>query len=132
MLIAFNGRNNLLGTILEIIGAKQTDQRPLDGISLVPLFEGKMKVRGQPIGFQSAGQVALIGDRYKIYGSGGRKKEKGQALPTLKLFDLVKDPSEKNDLAAQHPDLVKKMTATLEHWRKSCRHSDTGGDYREQ
>jgi hypothetical protein len=46
------------------------------------------------------------------------------------LFDLKKDPSEKNDLAAQHPDLIKKMTATLKQWRKSCRHSDTGGDYK--
>jgi arylsulfatase A-like enzyme len=124
--------SDYLPTILDLIGAEQTDQRPLDGISLVPLFEGKMKERAEPIGFQSAGQVALIGDRYKIHGSGGRKKERGQALPNLKLFDLTKDPSEQNDLAAQHPDLIKKMTATLEHWRKSCRHSDDGGDYREQ
>ena len=124
--------SDYLPTILDLIGAEQTDQRPLDGISLVPLFEGKMKERGRPIGFQSAGQVALIGNRYKIHGSGGRKKERGQALPNLKLFDLTKDPSEQNDLAAQHPDLIKKMTATLEHWRKSCRHSDDGGDYREQ
>lgn len=122
--------SDYLPTILEIIGAKQTDKRPLDGISLMPLFKGKMKERGQPIGFQSAGQVALISDRYKIYGSGGRKKEQELTLPKLKLFDLKKDPSEKNDLAAQHPDLIKKMTATLKQWRKSCRHSDTGGDYK--
>ena len=88
--------SDYLPTILDIIGAKQTDKRPLDGISLLPLFEGKMKKRGQPIGFQSAGQVALIGDRYKIYGS-GRKKQQDAALPPLKLFDLTKDPAEKND-----------------------------------
>ena len=122
--------SDYLPTILDLIGAEQTDKRPLDGISLVPLFKGKMKERGQPIGFQSAGQVALISDRYKIYGSGGRKKEQELTLPKLKLFDLKKDPSEKNDLAAQHPDLIKKMTATLKQWRKSCRHSDTGGDYK--
>lgn len=122
--------SDYLPTILDLIGAEQTDKRPLDGISLVPLFKGKMKERGQPIGFQSAGQVALISDRYKISGSGGRKKEQELTLPKLKLFDLKKDPSEKNDLAAQHPDLIKKMTATLKQWRKSCRHSDTGGDYK--
>jgi len=122
--------SDYLPTILEIIGAEQTDKRPLDGISLVPLFKGKMKERGQPIGFQSAGQVALISDRYKIYGSGGRKKEQELMLPKLKLFDLKKDPSEKKDLAAQHPDIIKKMAATLKQWRKSCRHSDTGGDYK--
>ncbi|MDC0144074.1 sulfatase-like hydrolase/transferase [Verrucomicrobia bacterium] len=122
--------SDYLPTILEIIGAEQTDKRPLDGISLVPLFKGKMKERGQPIGFQSAGQVALISDRYKIYGSGGRKKEQELTLPKLKLFDLKKDPSEKKDLAAQHPDIIKKMAATLKQWRESCRHSDTGGDYK--
>ena len=123
--------SDYLPTILEIIGAEQTDKRPLDGISLVPLFKGKMKERGQPIGFQSAGQVALISDRYKIYGSGGRKKEQELMLPKLKLFDLKKDPSEKKDLAAQHPDIIKKMAATLKQWRESCRHSDTGGDYKD-
>ncbi len=123
--------SDYLPTILDLIGAEQTDKRPLDGISLMPLFKGKMKERGQPIGFQSAGQVALISDRYKIYGSGGRKKEQKLTLPKLKLFDLKKDPSEKNDLAAQHPDLIKKMTGTLEQWRKSCRHSDSGGDYKD-
>jgi arylsulfatase A-like enzyme len=122
--------SDYLPTILEIIGAEQTDKRPLDGISLVPLFKGKMKERGQPIGFQSAGQVALISDRYKIYGSGGRKKEQELMLPKLKLFDLKKDPSEKKDLAAQHPDIIKKMAVTLKQWRESCRHSDTGGDYK--
>jgi len=119
--------SDYLPTILEIIGAKQTDKRPLDGISLLPLFDGKMKERGQPMGFQSSGQVALIGDRYKIYGSG---KKQDTSLPALKLFDLKKDPGEKNDLAGKHPDLVKKMSATLEQWRRSCRRSDTGGDYR--
>ncbi|MDE2679746.1 MAG: sulfatase-like hydrolase/transferase [Verrucomicrobiota bacterium] len=123
--------SDYLPTILDLIGAEQTDKRPLDGISLVPLFKGEMKARGNPIGFQSAGQVALISDRYKIYGSGGRKKEQELTLPKLKLFDLKKDPFEKNDLAAQHPDLIKKMTGTLEQWRKSCRHSDTGGDYKD-
>ena len=120
--------SDYLPTILEIIGAEQTDKRPLDGISLLPLFKGKMKERGQPIGFQSAGQVALIGDRYKIYGSG---KKQTNRLPKLKLFDLKIDPAEKNNLADQHPDLIKKMTATFEQWRKSCRHSDTGGDYKD-
>jgi arylsulfatase A-like enzyme len=123
--------SDYLPTILEIIGAEQTDKRPLDGISLLPIINGKMKERGSPIAFQSAGQVALIGDRYKIYGSGGRKKEQELTLLKLKLFNLKKDPSEKNDLAAHHPDLIKKMTATLKQWRKSCRHSDTGGDYKD-
>jgi arylsulfatase A-like enzyme len=120
--------SDYLPTILDIIGAKHADNRPLDGVSLLPLFHGKMKERGKPIGFQSAGQVALIGDRYKIYGKGSKKNQPDK-VPALKLFDLVNDPAEKNDLAAKHPEIIKQMTLDLEKWRASCRQSASGQDY---
>ena len=120
--------SDYLPTILDIIGAEPADNRPIDGISLLPLIQGKMKERGKPIGFQSSGQVALIGDRYKIYGKGS-KKNPASKVPALKLFDLVNDPSEKNDLAAKHPETVKQMLRALNEWRASCKHSDAGKDY---
>jgi len=120
--------SDYLPTILDIIGAEPLEKRPVDGISLLPLIQGKMKERGKPIGFQSAGQVALIGDRYKIYGKGSRKNQPDKVI-ALKLFDLVNDPAEKNDLAKKHPEVLKTMTAQLEKWRASCRQSDSGADY---
>ena len=120
--------SDYLPTILDIIGAEPLEKRPVDGISLLPLIQGKMKERGKPIGFQSAGQVALIGDRYKIYGKGSRKNQPDKVI-ALKLFDLVNDPAEKNDLAKKHPEVLKTMTAQLEKWRASCRKSDSGADY---
>lgn len=119
--------SDYLPTILDLIGAKPVGDRPLDGISLRPLFNGPMKNRGQSIGFQSAGQVALIGDRFKLWGrAGGKQVDK---LPTLKLFDLVNDPSEKTDVAAQHPEVVARMTRELKTWRASLEASDRGEDY---
>ena len=119
--------SDYLPTILDLIGAKPVGDRPLDGISLRPLFNGAMKNRGQSIGFQSAGQVALIGDRFKLWGrTGGKQVDK---LPTLKLFDLVNDPSEKTDVAAQHPEVVARMTRELKTWRASLEASDRGEDY---
>jgi arylsulfatase len=38
-------------TLLEIVGVKPAHQPPLDGISLVPLFDGQMKARPKPMGF---------------------------------------------------------------------------------
>jgi arylsulfatase A-like enzyme len=38
-------------TLLEIAGIKIKDQPPLDGISLVPLFDNKMTARPRPMGF---------------------------------------------------------------------------------
>jgi arylsulfatase A-like enzyme len=36
----------------------------------------------------------------------------------VELFNLADDPSEKNDLAARHPDRVKDLRARLDPWRR--------------
>jgi hypothetical protein len=33
-----------------------------------------------------------------------------------KLYDVVKDPAEKSDVAADHPDVVRSLSAKLEEW----------------
>ncbi len=43
--------SDIYPTVLEIAGAKVPKQQPLDGVSLLPLMEGKTTVRGKPIGF---------------------------------------------------------------------------------
>ena len=112
--------SDYLPTILEIIGAQPVANRPLDGISLLPLFARKMSARNRPIGFQSGGQVAWIEDRYKLYGNGKKP---------LKLFDLTADSAERTDLAVEHPEIVQRMVTALKEWQASCKRSDAGGDY---
>ena len=90
-------------------------------MSLVPLLDGKLAKRDRPIGFESKGQLAWIGDRYKLYRKGGAAE--------FKLFDLVADPSEKNDLAKAQPRLAKRLAGQLEEWRASCQVSAAGKDY---
>lgn len=110
-------------TVLETLGFKMKGQpEPIDGVSLVPLIEGNMSERPMPIGFQSGNQVSLTDNRYKIYSSNKGKK--------YMLFDLIDDPAEKNDLAAEKPQIVEKMKATLEKWRESCKNSLAGNDYK--
>ena len=43
--------SDIYPTVLEWTGAKAERQAPLDGISLVPLLDGKVKARTKPIGF---------------------------------------------------------------------------------
>jgi arylsulfatase A-like enzyme len=43
--------SDIYPTLLEITGVRMKNQPPLDGISLVPLIESKMKTRPQPMGF---------------------------------------------------------------------------------
>ena len=49
--------------------------------------------------------------------------------PQIKLVDIYADPAEKNNLAAEHPDVVKKMREALNAWRTSVRASFDGKDF---
>ncbi len=116
-----SGTMDYFPTIVEIAGYKMPDKRPIDGVSLLPLLDGKVTERSAPIGFLYAGQSALTGDQYKIY--------KGKKAKDWKLYDLNKDPSEKNDLAKKKPEVLSKMTKTFDTWRKSVNASAEGKDY---
>ncbi|NQT85961.1 sulfatase-like hydrolase/transferase, partial [bacterium] len=113
--------SDILPTICDLLDLP-LPERPLDGASLVPLLEGKMTERPMPIGFESRGQLSLTDNRYKLI----RSKAKAPWM----LFDIVADPSEKNDIAAQHPDIVKSMEKTVLAWQASCKASLEGKDYR--
>jgi hypothetical protein len=46
--------------------------------------------------------------------------EAGGAEPKWELFDLSMDYSQKNDVAAQHPDIVKELGAAFDKWWSDC------------
>ena len=130
-------------TVLEAAGAVAQNQiQPLDGISLIPLFERKNETRSKPIPFwnhagKQPGHAALLDWPYKLHTNPvaeNKKKNRtgGEALPTVLLYDVSKDPKETTDLAAQEPERVAKMTATLEAWKASVEKSLSGADYGEQ
>jgi arylsulfatase A-like enzyme len=109
-------------TVLDVLKIKIKGQpNPIDGVSLLPLIQGRMKKRPVPIGFESGSQVSLTDNRYKIY-----SKNKGKSYM---LFDLTEDPGEKKDLAAEKPQILQSMKATLTKWRNSCKDSLAGKDY---
>lgn len=110
-------------TILEVLGEHQvnSDDRPLDGVSLLPLIGGNIDMRSQPMAFESRSQLALIDNDYKIYSN-----DRGK---TYELYNLQEDPGEKIDLAKRFPDRVAKMKQTLKSWQSSCQASLAGYDY---
>jgi arylsulfatase A-like enzyme len=124
-------------TILDVLGIEvpspdvPNQPMPIDGVSLLPLIDGKMTARPAPIAFESRGQVALIDNRYKLIRVGASQRNKPTSTGGSMLFDLQKDPSETTDLAAQQPETVKAMKQTLLKWQASCRNSAAGHDYRQ-
>jgi arylsulfatase A-like enzyme len=113
--------SDYLPTILEVLGVKRLDARPIDGISLVPVIAGKLKERPRPIGFQSRQQRALSDNHYKLITTDAGK--------SYQLYDLLADPGEKEDVSAKHTEVVERMRQQLQAWRASCARSDEGKDY---
>ena len=113
--------SDYLPTILDAVQVEYSGKRPLDGISLLPVISGEKKKRTKAIGFESKNLLAWSTQHYKLF-----SKNKGK---TWELYDLIADPSEKNDLAARHPEIVKRLSKDLIAWRKSCVQSSQGKDY---
>ncbi|MBM4165110.1 MAG: N-acetylgalactosamine 6-sulfate sulfatase [Lentisphaerae bacterium] len=108
-------------TLLEAAGvAMPADKpQPLDGISLIPLLEGKMAERPSPIGFMDAKSNALSDNRYKLLvGANGAS-----------LYDLIEDPGERKTLFEEEPEVVARLGKLLDEWAASVRKSQEGADY---
>jgi arylsulfatase A-like enzyme len=132
--------SDIYPTVLEAAGAAAQNQvRPIDGLSLLPLFDRKTESRPEPISFWSNARspqshAALLDWPYKLHtnpaAGRGRKAGQGDAtLPQVLLYDVSKDPREAIDLAAQQPERVAKMTAALAAWKASVEKSLAGADY---
>ena len=125
--------SDYLPTVLDLLDIP-TPQRPLDGISLKPLIENTMKKRHRPIGFQSAGNATWNTEQFKLVVPGTKKKDNKSDSDTAtqktpELYDLIADPSESNNIASQHPEIVVQLNRELTDWQASCKKSDEGGDY---
>lgn len=112
-----------LPTVMDYLAGKMPDQREIDGTSLRGVIEGKTTQRSKPIPFESRNQAAWTEQQFKLVVNNLGKNEK------LMLFDITKDPTEKNDLAKEHPERVKKMRTALEAWRNRAKQSLKGNDY---
>ena len=66
------------------------------------------------------GMAAWMESRYKLVRVGNEDPE---------LYDLLADPRERRDLAADMPERVTSMLADLEQWQRSVERSLTGADY---
>ncbi|SMC46728.1 arylsulfatase [Pedobacter africanus] len=98
---------DMMATFAEIAGAK-TNQT--DGISLLPTLTGneKMQKQREYLYFEypeKGGQLAIRYGDWKGVKTELRKNPDNRWM----IFNLKDDPSETQDVAAQHPDLIEKF-----------------------
>ena len=103
-------------TALEVAGIPLPKDREYDGISLLPLIEGRMKKRKAGIGFHSRGMQAWTETRYKIIRPVPKKKNNTQ----WELYDLLTDPFEEENLAKKHLEVVERMDRDFSMWVESA------------
>ncbi|WP_430812242.1 MULTISPECIES: sulfatase family protein [unclassified Carboxylicivirga] len=117
---------DLLPTILEI--TNQTLHQPVDGKSIYPLlttplantpYEAFFFMNGRRVEAIRAGKWKLhVPHRYRIVetpghdGQPGNQNNHGGSIG-LALYNIEKDKAEKNNVAQQHPDVVKRLTQLI-------------------
>lgn len=107
----------------------KSKERPIDGIDLLPIIDGKITKRDSPLFFgyrrlfQGVDGQALISGDYKLL---REAKKDGRT----RLYNIVKDPYEKKDLASKEPEKLKKLAAKMREIDQSCQLSRDGADYK--
>ncbi len=114
---------DILPTALAAAGVSATDAKPFDGRDILPILRGAKAPEARNL-FWSAGSLegwwAVRSGDWKLVGEKAR----------VSLFDLSRDVSEKNDLAAQMPEKVGELTKLHDAWLAEMAEPKTAGGKR--
>ncbi len=105
---------DLMATAVDVSGADYPETfhdgqkiTPMEGRSLVPVFLGN-GINREAIYWEHEGNRAIRVGNWKLVAKGARG--------AWELYNIAKDRSEQNDLAANQPDRVERMTAMWQAW----------------
>jgi arylsulfatase len=107
---------DIMPTLVELTGAHYptefNDQEivPMQGVSLLPVLQGKALERSKPLFWEwSKGKAVRDGD-WKIVAWGDEAP--------WELYDMEDDPTETNNLAQMHPEIVDRLDKLFDEWKK--------------
>jgi arylsulfatase len=104
---------DLMTTCVALSGARYpTEYRgrtitPMEGVSLLPAFEGRRLDRTAPLFWEHESNRAVRDGQWKLVAKEGQPWE---------LYDMEKDRTEMSDLAATEPERVKTLAAKWNAW----------------
>jgi arylsulfatase len=108
---------DIMATLVDVAGAKHPANfeshqiQPLEGSSLLPIFEGENRPHPTPIFWEHEGNRAVRLDQWKLV---ARHRQ------AWELYDVVADRTEQRNLAAVHPDKVKELSDLYDAWANRC------------
>jgi arylsulfatase A len=113
---------DVYATLADVTGQPRAADGGEDSHSWLPLFDGKVaSERTTLVSHSISGHFAFRRERWKLmlaHGSGGwshprEEAAKEQGLPPLQLYDLVVDPGETTNVAAENPEVVDDLLRAL-------------------
>ncbi len=113
--------SDYLPTVLSVLNIEYPDNRPLDGIDLMPFIKQQKMKRSKPMGFRYDKQISWVNHKYKLI-----TKDNGEKY---ELFDLLNDVSETKNIINTKPEVVKQMRKELDEWLISVEYSSKEKDY---
>jgi arylsulfatase A-like enzyme len=105
---------DLMATVAAATGATLPDDRPYDGVDLLPFVRGEREgVPHEALFWRAEYAHAVRKGPWKLVES--------TDVGAVALFDLSTDPGETKDLSKAQPDVVKALEADFAQWETQCR-----------
>jgi len=109
---------DVLPTLLDLVGVPLPATPPLDGRSLAPLLRGEAVKWPERLLFEVTGRGGKDGTSIAKF-PGTVRSDTHRWVHDNKqemLFDLRSDPGEKNNIAAQQPEIAARLGKTYDAW----------------
>jgi arylsulfatase A-like enzyme len=117
---------DFMATCADVVGAKLPDDAAEDSVSLLPVLrrEADRPLREALVHHSISGKFSIRQGKWKLElcpGSGGWSQPRDpqaarQGLPPIQLYDMEADVGEQRNVQAEHPEVVRKLTAILERY----------------
>ncbi len=120
---------DLFTTLLELAQIPIPEDRPIDGLSLMPQLRGqpdedrtaRTRAPDEPLFFFNHRSLdAVRVGPWKLHVGRGNRYFSSRDIPP-ELYNLIEDPGERMNLASQHPALVERLQRYLESFEKQLR-----------
>ncbi|MGV3659695.1 MAG: arylsulfatase [Prosthecobacter sp.] len=101
-----SGAIDLMPTLTALAGVKPLNEKPLDGQSFADvLLGGKWEAAAREIMNYNGGRLSVRSQTHRLDAAGG-------------LYDMVADPNQTKDIAAEKPEVVARLSAAGMQWHQ--------------